>query len=94
MTAKEELLQYFDTTLSAMERDVVLGIEHKTDYLIINTHYLNHYNKLIGFLIGCKFSFDVDEYGKLCRRFNTTLDKLASRLALYGADTNAFEGEL
>ena len=94
MTAKEELLQYFDTTLSAMERDVVLGIEHKTDYLIINTHYLNHYNKLIGFLIGCKFSFDVDEYGKLCRRFNTTLDKLASRLAVYGTDTNALEGEL
>ena len=88
MTAKEELLKYFDTTIAVMERDVVLGIEHKTDYSLINTHYLNHYNKLIGFLMGCKFSFDVDEYAKLCRKFNTTIDKLASKLALYGADTN------
>ena len=93
MTETEELLKYFDTTIAALERHVVLGIEHKTDYRIIHTHYMNYYNKLIGFLLGCKFSFDAEEYGKLCRKFNTTLDKLGSMLALYGADNNAVNQE-
>lgn len=89
MTATEELLNYFDTTIAALERHVVLGIEHKTDYRIIHTHYINYYNKLIGFLMGCKFSLDAIEYSRLCRKFNTTIDQLGSKLALYGADNNA-----
>lgn len=89
MTAKEELLKYFDTTIAALERHVVLGIEHKTDYRIIHTHYMSYYNKLMGFLMGCKFSLAVDEYARLCRKFNTTIDKLGSMLALYGAANNA-----
>jgi len=91
MTETEELSNYFDTTIAALERHVVLGIEHKTDYRIIHTHYMNYYNKLIGFLMGCKFSFDVPEYSRLCHKFNTTIDKLASMLALYDADNNCSE---
>lgn len=94
MTAKEELLNYFDTTIAVLERHVVLGIEHKTDYRIIHTHYMNYYNKLIGFLMGCKFNFTITEYGRVCRKFNTTIDKLASMLALYEADTNVANQEV
>lgn len=93
MTATEELLNYFDTTIAVLERHVVLGIEHKTDYRIIHIHYMNYFNKLVGFLMGCKFSLDVNEYGRLCHKFNTTINQLASMLALYGADNNVVNKE-
>lgn len=93
MTATEELLNYFDTTIAVLERHVVLCIEHKTEYRIIHIHYMNYYNKLLGFLMGCRFSLNIVEYGRLCSKFNTTINQLASMLALYGADTNALNKE-